>query len=83
MSTASPYELLDLALALPEDDRLRIASELMASVKPPGLLSADDPGFLEEIQRRSDEIAGGTAKLVDADEAIQQMRAALRRRPSP
>jgi len=47
-------EILKTALALPEQERILLATELIDSVagKPPGL-SVDDPGFLEELERRA------------------------------
>ncbi len=45
--------ILEMALSLPEADRLEIALCLMDSVPedPPGL-SFDDPGLIEELDRR-------------------------------
>lgn len=80
MSTVSSHELIDMALLLPESDRLQIAGELLASVKPPGVMSVDDPGFIEEIQRRCEEIDAGTAVLVDYETAMAGIRESLKAR---
>jgi hypothetical protein len=47
-------EVLNAALALSKADRLLVATRLMDTLPedPPGL-SWDDPGFLEELERRS------------------------------
>jgi len=47
-------EILNAALKLPESDRLLIATRLMDTLPEelPGL-SEDDPGFLEELERRA------------------------------
>lgn len=79
MSTAS-VDVFSLALALPESQRLALATELLHSVKPPGVLSIDDPGFKEEIQRRRAEIDSGTATMIDGDTAMAQIRETLRQR---
>jgi hypothetical protein len=77
MYTANPSEVISLALALSESDRLEVAAELLASVKPPHVLSVEDPGFAEEIRRRCADIEAGTAKLLDYDESMARIRASL------
>lgn len=52
------------ALALPKGARLELAAELLASVPPPGVLREEDPGLLDEIRRRLDQIESGEAKTV-------------------
>ncbi len=51
---ASLSEILDAAMKLPESDRLLIATRLMDTLPEelPGL-SDDDPGFLDELERRA------------------------------
>jgi hypothetical protein len=77
MPTTTPTSVINLALALPESDRLHIASELLASVKPPGVLSVEDLGFAEQIRRRCAAIDAGTADLVDYDAAMARIRSVL------
>jgi len=51
--TGSARKLLQDALALPEDERLELASEIIASVDGPG--DADwDSAWLTELDRRAD-----------------------------
>jgi hypothetical protein len=48
------------AMALPEGKRLDLAHQLLDSIpEPPGVFSEDDPGFLEELERRAADDAGG------------------------
>ena len=51
---SSPNEIIDAALKLPESDRLLIATRLLETLPDdyPGL-SEDDPGFLDELERRA------------------------------
>ena len=51
---STPDEIIDAALKLPESDRLLIASRLLDTLPGdyPGM-SADDEGFLEELERRA------------------------------
>lgn len=50
---SSPNEIINAALKLPESDRLLIAARLLETLPDdcPGL-SADDAGFLDELERR-------------------------------
>jgi putative addiction module component (TIGR02574 family) len=52
-------DILKAALSLPKQDRLAIAAELMDSVTEPPGLSIDDPGFLDELERRSNDGSPG------------------------
>lgn len=49
-------EIIDAALKLSEADRLMVVARLLETLPEefPGL-SADDPGFLEELERRANE----------------------------
>jgi hypothetical protein len=66
-------ELLAQALALPESERLWLADELIISVKPPGVMSVDDPGFEAEILRRSDELHSGTAETIPGEVVLEML----------
>lgn len=78
--TNSP-DILNAALALPESDRLYIAEQLLASVKPPpGILSADDPEGIAEILRRSEQIEHGELELLDHAEVMKRLRKSLESR---
>jgi hypothetical protein len=43
--------IFEAALSLPDNERLELASRLLDTV-PPGIMSADDPDFVEELNRR-------------------------------
>jgi putative addiction module component (TIGR02574 family) len=43
--------IFEAAMALPENERLDLASRLMDTL-PPGIMSAEDPEFLAELERR-------------------------------
>ena len=76
---STPTELLNQALALPRGERASLARELIASLDDPH----DDPAaveaaWLEEIERRVQEVKDGTAELVDWEtvraEALERLR---------
>jgi hypothetical protein len=65
------------ALALPDSARVQLAGELLASVKPLGALSTDDPDFLDVLARRRQELRDETAKTYSAEETVVAMREAI------
>lgn len=70
MTSLSPADILQAALQLPEADRLRVASEIRNSVAPSGVLIEGEPGFFEELDRRSAAMRSGEDPGVDAFEAL-------------
>jgi hypothetical protein len=71
-----PAEPLDAALALPDEDRDELATRLLARFGPPPGLSADAPGFAEELQRRSAALNCGEDPGTDWEQVRRAMRAA-------
>jgi hypothetical protein len=67
--TANLAEILEAALKLPESERLLVATRLMDTLPSelPGL-SEDDPGFLDELERR----AGDAEPTVQVSELWNQ-----------
>lgn len=66
----SREEILQAALALPPDERVRLSVELLESVEPAeGGLSA---AWLAEIERRDAALARGEVETVDADEVLAE-----------
>jgi len=65
-------ELSRKARALPPEERVRLAEELLATVQEvdPEVEAAWD----EEIRRRSEEIDSGKAKLIPAEEVFAEVR---------
>ncbi len=71
-------EVFEQALSLPEDARLDLAAELLASAGPaPAVLAEGDPRTAAEIRRRIQAVRQGDVQSIPADEAL----ARLRRRP--
>lgn len=77
MKTAEIEDLINVALSLPEEQRAKLAQDLIASLD-----GAADSNSIEawdaEICRRIRDIESGKVELVDADEAISRARARLR-----
>lgn len=71
--------VLQQALNLPPDERYQLAQQLLDSLDAEDLLP-DDPAFWEELTRRSDEVHAHPERLVDAKQAIAEMRTELARR---
>jgi len=69
-------ELSHKARALPPEDRVRLAEELLASVQAPD--AEVDAAWAEEIKRRIAEIDSGKAKLIPADEVFAEVRRLLK-----
>jgi putative addiction module component (TIGR02574 family) len=79
MSTGAS-DILSAALSLSENDRASIALELLHSLRPPGVLSEDDPGFLEELERRSDAYDRDPSIGIPWDDVEPQIRQKLKDR---
>ncbi len=62
------------ALSLPEDDRAKLAHELIMSLDE-GIDSDVDNAWEAEISRRVQEIKDGTAKGRHAEEVLSEIRA--------
>ena len=75
--TSAARKILEVALALPEEDRRRIGEAILDSVQGD---AADDirQAWQDEAVRRVEEIERGEGKLVDLDEALRSLRADLR-----
>jgi putative addiction module component (TIGR02574 family) len=69
-------ELSRKARALPTEDRIRLAEELLATVQE---VDAEvEQAWDAEIRRRIAEIDSGTAKLVPAEEVFAEVRRLLK-----
>jgi len=79
MSTIAS-DLLSAAMSLPESDRASIAYELLHSLKPPGILSEDDPGLLEELERRSAALDRDPSLGIPFEEVDRRIRQKLAER---
>lgn len=77
MRTTELEALKNAAMTLPERERAKFASDLVASLDGPaehGVAEAWDI----ELCRRINEIESGKAELVDVDEVLAHARARLR-----
>lgn len=64
MISVTKKEVFDRALALPPEERARLAHDILASLDAP----ADDgaaEAWVREIERRAREVKDGSVKLVD------------------
>ena len=64
------------ALALPEDDRLDLAADLLASVHG-GMTPEWEAAWMAECRRRVAEVDAGTVTPIAADEVMANLRARL------
>ena len=69
-------ELSQKARALPPEERVRLAEELLATVQEVDL--EVEAAWDEEIRRRIAEVDSGGAKLVAADEVFAEVRRLLK-----
>lgn len=70
-------EIYGTALALPEQSRAELAYQLLQSLKPPRVQSAEEPGFAAELDRRVDAYEAGETSASDWDEVSARLRRAL------
>jgi putative addiction module component (TIGR02574 family) len=67
------HEILEAALKLGPDERLQLVDQINASL-PSDFASKDiEQAWLEEIDRRSNEIDAGTAELVEWSEVRERI----------
>ena len=77
MMHRSAPEVFDAALALPEDDRAKLAEKLVESLD--GDVSADaEDAWAAEIERRLARIDAGQAKLLSMEDAVARLHRAAR-----
>jgi len=67
-------KLLDAALALPKKVRADLALQLLQSLKPPHVLSEDDPGFAKELDRRMEAYESGETSATSWDAVAKRLR---------
>jgi len=77
MMNRSAPEVFDAALALPEDDRAKLAEKLVESFD--GDASADaEEAWAAEIERRLARIDAGQARLLSMEDAVARLHRAAR-----
>jgi putative addiction module component (TIGR02574 family) len=78
MSTTKLETLKNAAMALPESERAKLASDLVASLDGPYDNEVAKAWDIE-ICRRINEIEAGSAELLNVDEVLARVRARLDR----
>lgn len=71
-----PLKLRDLfadALRLPEKERAALAAEILASLRPAGVLREGDAGFTAEVGRRAERVRSGESQGLDWDEVLEEL----------
>ncbi len=76
----SSDELTSLALALPRDERAKLAEDLIRRSLDEDSDAAVDAAWVNEIVRRAREVADGTVEAVDWDVARERIAQKLRER---
>lgn len=69
-------ELSRKARALPPEERIRLAEELLSSVEDVDV--EIDTAWAHEIERRLEEVESGTATLIPAEEVFAEIRRLLK-----
>jgi putative addiction module component (TIGR02574 family) len=69
----TPEELLEGALQLPKEQRLRLAEQLLESAGDEGWPEDLHPAWRDEIARRLDKLDRGEAVLHDHDDVMREL----------
>jgi hypothetical protein len=80
MFSVNRGRVFERALALPEEDRLELAAELLASSPPPGILHEGSPELAEAIEERIDSVRRGRTKPIPARQALTRLKGRKTRR---
>lgn len=73
--TANARQVLDAALRLSVAEREQMAEKLVESLPDPEIEQA----HLQAVQERRADYLAGRSALIDGDEALKQVRSAIRR----
>ena len=76
-------QVYDAAMMLPDESRAELAYRLLQSLKPPGALSEDLPGFEAELDRRVRAYEAGETTADDWPRVSRRLREALEARKRP
>ncbi|MFW5692737.1 MAG: addiction module protein [Thermoguttaceae bacterium] len=72
--SVDPANVLDAALTLSDTERAGLAYRLLHSLKPPAVMSEDDPAFQAELDRRVDAYESGESTAEDWHDVSQRLR---------
>lgn len=73
--TSRARKIIEDALSLPAEERMLVVAELEDSLESEPSQGAIDLAWAEEIARRAEAIANGTAVYVDGEESARRIRA--------
>lgn len=77
---SNPDEIISKALQLPEEKRTQVALRLLDSLDAPDPHAhLTDDELRAELDRRVKAVVDGTAEVIPADQAIEQLRAELKK----
>jgi hypothetical protein len=80
MFSVNRASVFERALALPEEDRLELAAELLASSPPPDILHDGSPELAKAIEERIDSVHRGRTKPIPARQALARLKGQKTRR---
>lgn len=75
--TAEAKKIFEEALALPEDDRRRVAEALLDAM-PPETADEIEMAWLEEARRRAGRLECGEVRARDGEQVLAELEAKLR-----
>ena len=77
---SNPDEIISKALQLPEEKRTQVALRLLDSLDAPDPHAhLTDDELRAELDRRVQAVVDGTTEVIPVDEAIEQLRAELKK----
>ncbi len=79
-SNAASNDLFAAALALPAADRLALVTKLWSSLRPPNVISEDDPDFAQRLLERTND---ADTQTIDGDQAMAILWERQRARSKP
>lgn len=77
----SRTELLQRALELPEAEREQLGNQILDSLEGNGLEPETQKAWAAELEARMREVESGQVQLQDWDEALAEMRHAVKETP--
>ncbi len=83
MTSVDPANLLDAALSVSDTQRAGLAYRLLRSLKPPTVMSEDDPALEAELDRRVDAYESGESAAEDWDDVSRWVCEDVARRMAP
>lgn len=76
MMSSTAKKVLEVALALPEEDRRRLGEALLDSISPVPAAEIEQ-AWVAEAVRRAEQVTRGDGEVLDLDETIAEIRASF------